>query len=135
MNVETTINGPNGIYSFGFFILHSIITILNIAPIKKDIIEIIIIFFIPKNKPNVPTNLTSPIPIASFPATIPPIIVISKNIPPPTNKPVILSKAILVPFGLKIPFANVKISPTSNIFITNLLGIISYFLIKIINSE
>ena len=41
----------------------------------------------PKNNPSAPINLTSPSPIASFPATKPPSKVIVKNIPPPVRIP------------------------------------------------
>ena len=78
-------NGPNGIYSSVFFFFISNNIMLNIEPIKKDIIDIAIILLHPKNKPIAPTNFTSPNPIASFPEISELTSVINKKIPTPYN--------------------------------------------------
>lgn len=80
-------NGPNGIYSLLFFILLTSKKILITAANKNAISDIVIIFVKPKYKPSAPMNLTSPKPIASFPATNPPIKVIIRNTPPPNAIP------------------------------------------------
>ena len=51
ISVAITINGPNGIYSFDFFILVTINIMLSTAPIKNDITAIAIIPCHPKNSP------------------------------------------------------------------------------------
>lgn len=54
-NIEDiTINGPNGMYSFDFFILAIINSTLNTAPNKNDITEIARTVFSPKNSPKCP---------------------------------------------------------------------------------
>lgn len=85
MNEAITINGPNGIYSSVVFIFVNNNMTLITAPIKKAITDIIIILENPKYNPSAPINLTSPNPIASFPAINPPSKVIIKNIPSTYN--------------------------------------------------
>ena len=120
-----TINGPKGIYSSAFFFLETNIIILITAANKNAITATIIIFIHPKNKPKAPINLTSPNPIASFPAMRPPISVIIKKIPPPTIIPSILFINILIPAFVFIKtLANVKIKPVSKIVSVSLFGII-----------
>jgi len=121
INVAITINGPNGIYSFDFFILVTINIIPNIAPIKNDIADIAKIFDTPKYSPNAPISFTSPNPNASFPYIKLPINVIAKNIPPPTNIPSNISTVIAT---FDIPYKNAIINPISNIVKFNLFGII-----------
>ncbi len=82
-----TINGPNGMYSSVFFFFVARRNMLIIAPSKNAIKDIIIIPLRPKYKPNAPISLTSPKPIASFPAINPPSNVITKNIPAPITMP------------------------------------------------
>ena len=117
-------NGPKAIYSIKslcliFWIINR--AILNKAAIKNDIIDIAIIPCTPKYKPNAAIILTSPNPIVSLPNINPPIIVIAKNISPPTINPWNILNAT---FKLNIPCINVKINPTSNIVKVNLFGII-----------
>ena len=109
-----TMNGPNGIYSFTFFLLIIKIPILIIAANKKASTEIMIILIQPKNKPSAPMNFTSPKPIASFPAINPPIKVMSKKIPPPASIPKMLSVSALMP--LVVSNSTVKKVKTSPCF-------------------
>ena len=74
-------------YSLFFFIFVASKNILITAAIRNAISAMITMYIRPKNKPNAPMNLTSPNPIASFPAISPPIRVIIKNTPPPINIP------------------------------------------------
>lgn len=50
MKLAIAIKGPNGIYSFVFFFFISNNTILNIAPIKNDKIDIAIMLLHPKKQ-------------------------------------------------------------------------------------
>ena len=94
---------------------------LSIAPIKNDSSVITIMFDRPKYIPNAPISFTSPKPIASFPYTSPPISVIAKNIPAPTNIP---STIFIVIATSDNPYKNAITNPTSNIVRFNLFGII-----------
>lgn len=87
MKHAITINGPNGIYSLLFFILLTSKKTLITAANRNAIRDIVMIFASPKYSPRAPINLTSPKPIASFPATKPPINVIIRNTPPPNAIP------------------------------------------------
>ena len=121
INVEITINGPNGIYSSDFLILVTIRITPITAPIKNDIIEINPILATPKYSPNAPINFTSPSPNVSFLYIKLPITVIAKNIPAPHNIP--NNKSIVIA-TLEIPYKNAITIPTSNIAKFNLFGII-----------
>lgn len=85
-----TKNGPNGIYSSLLFKIKTLISktkIETMAPTKNANNETCAMPLTPKYKPIAPMNFTSPSPIASLPAMIPPSNVIAPKIPAPVTIP------------------------------------------------
>ena len=131
ITLAITINGPNDMLSFGFFLFAISNIILIIAANMNDIMDIIAIFVIPKYNPIAPINFTSPSPIESFPNMNLLINVINKNIPPPASIP---SNIFIVIAIFDHPDKNAIINPISNIVRFSLFGIVCVFK-SIINTD